>query len=168
MKVPVSIGRRAAKRALCLMRSPNPSERGFRTSISPHPPRSWRSPASVWPSAVRLSSRRPPTWTEGARRSPRRRSRALPAKSRIRAAALGGLSMPPYSRYRMGSDRATRSGSSPASRQQSEVPERGTPLRSQVRAMEEARPEGAASVLEDIRVDLQSTVGFGAESVRRT
>lgn len=59
------------------------------------------------------------------------------------------------------------SGSSPARRQQSEVPERGTPLRSQVRALEEARLEGAG-VEDGIRVDLQSTVGFGAESVRRT
>ena len=77
---------------------PNSRDRGFRSAISPHPPRSRRRPASVWFAAVRLSSRRPSTCTEGARCSARIRFRVSSAKSRMRAEAPSRVSIPPYFR----------------------------------------------------------------------
>ena len=128
-------GRSAANSALCLMSRVKRGDSGLSIASSPHSPLSRRRPAPVWRDAVRLSSSRPPTCTEGARRSARIRALACSAKSPMRAQAPRGVSIPPNALRRMGSDSATVSGRLPASRQHSEVPERGTPLNSQVRGI---------------------------------
>ena len=127
-------GRRAAKSALCFTSRVKRGESAFPIAISPHSPRSRRRPASVRRAAPRLSSRRPSTCTEGARRSLRIRALTCPANSPMRSQAPEGVSIPPNARRRMGSESATVSGRLPASRQHSEVPARGTPLNSHVLA----------------------------------
>ena len=124
-------GSSAANNALCLMSKAKRSDSGLSMSISPCSAWRRRRPPSA-SDATTLSSSRPPTWSDGARRCVAIRARVRAAKRSTTANASAPVAKPAKSARGIGSDRATTSGSSPARRQARELPDRGIPVSSHV------------------------------------